>query len=302
MPDSLSINHGPDNGGNFEHEWSSDTFQIHLLSDVGRKREHNEDSCVLCVPNDDDLRQRLGIVVAVADGMGGASAGEYASQLALTSFLSQYYATEESTSIPVALESAIKEANRTVFQEASDNPEYDGMGTTLSSVVLHGDNAYVGQVGDSRVYKQKSGQELIQITQDHSLVWEQLKAGIISEEEAKNHSLRNLITRAVGIKPEVEVDLFSMKISEGDVLLICSDGLSGLIDDPVIHEGINRDSLQATNRVLVGKALDAGGTDNVTIATVLAAGKLRKIELQAGCDELIDEQSGFLARLKQLFS
>ncbi|MFP6581258.1 MAG: Stp1/IreP family PP2C-type Ser/Thr phosphatase [Candidatus Hydrogenedentota bacterium] len=302
MPDSLSINHGPEHGGNFEYEWSSDTFQVHLLSDIGRKREHNEDSCVLCVPNDDDLRQRLGMVVAVADGMGGASAGEHASHLALTSFISQYYGAQKGTSIPVALESAIKQANQTVFQEASDNPEYDGMGTTLSSLVLHGDNAYVGQVGDSRVYKQKPGQELIQITQDHSLVWEQLQAGIISEEEAKNHSMRNLITRAVGIKPDVEVDLFSMKISGGDVLLICSDGLSGLIDDPVIHDGINRDSLQATNRVLVGKALDAGGTDNVTIATVLATSKLPKSDLQAGCDELINEQSGFLARLKQLFS
>lgn len=301
MSDGLSISHGPDQGGNYEHDWSDGGLSVHLLSDVGLKRKHNEDSCIICIPGDSALRNRIGIVVAVADGMGGASAGEHASHLALTSFVTALYGGPESATIPETLESALKLANQTVFEEADANPEYEGMGTTLSAVVIHGDNAYIGQIGDSRVYRQSQGQEMTQITEDHSLVWEQLRAGIINEEEAKNHSLRNLITRAVGIKPDVEVDLFSLKISNGDVLIVCSDGLSGLIDDETMQAGINRDSLQATNRVLVGKALDAGGNDNVTVATIHVTKNLSKRDLQSGCVEVSTESDGFLDRIKRLF-
>lgn len=300
MSDTLNILHGPENGGNFEEEWENDSVKVHLLSDVGRKREHNEDSCALCAPSSPELLNRLGVVVAVADGMGGASAGEHASSLALTSFIKHYYANQ-GKSIPEALSKAIKEANRIVNGEANANPEYDGMGTTLSVVIIHGDNVYIGQVGDSRVYAQKKGNGLVQITEDHSLVWEQLRAGIINEEEAKNHSLRNLITRAIGIRHEVDIDLFSMKISDGDVLLICSDGLSGMIDDETINNGINRDSIQATNRILVGKALDAGGTDNVTVATVLVGSNLTSRELQPGCEQVTSANGGFISRIKKLF-
>lgn len=301
MSDPLYIVRGPDSGGNFEKDWTNGSLVIHLLSDVGRKREHNEDSCAMCSPNDARVLDRLGIVLAVADGMGGASAGEYASRLALISFIQNYY-DNLTDSIPEALSAAIKHANRAVHTEANANPEYDGMGTTFSVVVLHGDNAYIGQVGDSRVYIQRNGSLVAQVTEDHSLVWEQLRAGIISEEEAKNHSLRNLITRAIGIRSDVEVDLFSMKISQGDVLLICSDGLSGMIDDNTINDGITRDSMKATNRLLVGKALDNGGADNVTVATVHIKSAPSQKDLQPGCEQVTTAGGGFIDRIKKLFS
>ena len=300
MSDPLYIVRGPDAGGNFEKEWTNGSLVIHLLSDVGRKREHNEDSCAMCSPNDARVLDRLGIVVAVADGMGGASAGEHASRLALTSFLNHYY-NNLTDSIPEALSAAIKEANRKVNTEANANPEFDGMGTTLSVAILHGDNVYIGQVGDSRVYVQKSNLHVAQVTEDHSLVWEQLRAGIISEEEAKNHSLRNLITRAIGIRTDVDVDLFAMKVAQGDVLIICSDGLSGMIDDDVINAGINRDSMKATNRLLVGKALEAGGADNVTVAAVHFKSAPSQRELQPGCEEVTSASGGFIDRIKKLF-
>ena len=368
MSDPLFIVRGPEAGGNFEREWTNGTVKVHLLSDVGRKREHNEDSCAMCSPNDAMILDRLGIVIAVADGMGGASAGEHASQLALNSFIEHYYenltdsipkalsagikhanrtvnneANENpeydgmgttlsvvilhgdnayigqvgdsrvyiqknntplvqlTDSIPKALSAGIKHANRTVNNEANENPEYDGMGTTLSVVILHGDNAYIGQVGDSRVYIQKNNTPLVQLTEDHSLVWEQLRAGIINEEEAKNHSLRNLITRAIGIRAEVDVDLFSLKIEQGDVLIVCSDGLCGMIDDDAINDGIDRESAQATNRVLVGKALDAGGADNITVATVHAKSSLNSRELQPGCEQITNNSGSFIDRIKKLF-
>ena len=151
MADISTIYRGPDDGGNYAGEWANEETSYYLISDVGRKREHNEDSCILCVPDDEAVRERRGVVLAVADGMGGASAGEYASRLTLTELIRHYY-DNDSDSIPDALQLAIKKANSQVFEESEADPELQGMGTTCSAVVLHGINAYIGQVGDSRGY------------------------------------------------------------------------------------------------------------------------------------------------------
>jgi serine/threonine protein phosphatase PrpC len=300
MADISKTYRGPDDGGNFETEWIGESMGIHLMSDVGRKREHNEDSCILCIPADPALLERRGILLAVADGMGGASAGEHASNRTLTILLETYF-QNESDSIPDALRSAIKAANATVFAESEADPELQGMGTTCSAIIAHGSNAYVGQVGDSRVYLKRESKGLVQITNDHSLVWEQLQAGIITEDEAKSHSLRNLITRAVGIKDDVEVDLFSFTLETDDVLLVCSDGLSGMIDDSEILEVMSTDTLQGIGRLLIGRALDAGGTDNVTSGLLRVTGTLKDNDTQEGGQELLAPPEGIMSRIKKLF-
>ncbi|HIA48820.1 MAG TPA: Stp1/IreP family PP2C-type Ser/Thr phosphatase [Candidatus Hydrogenedentes bacterium] len=301
MTDISTIYRGPEHGGNYEQDWGDASYSIQLISDVGRKREHNEDSCLLCVPDDKSLRGSRGILLAVADGMGGASAGEHASHLALTVLADRYF-NNEGDSIPVALETAVEEANKRVFDESEADLELQGMGTTMSAVVFHGSSAYIGQVGDSRVYLFRDSDGLVQITDDHSLVWEQLKAGIITEEEAKSHSLRNLITRAIGIKEDVEVDLFSLTLEQGDMLLVCSDGLCGMIDDPEILVAMQADTLHGAGRLLVGKALDAGGTDNVTAGLLQVTETPEKKKIQVGCEERpAPAADGIVNRIKRLF-
>ena len=216
--------HGPEDGGNFEHGWSDKSLQIHMLSDVGIQREHNEDSCLSLIPDDPAKRADFGILLAVADGMGGASAGERASHLALDSLAQKYYEGDPQ-SIPNSLEAALTYANEQVYKDAEENLEFHGMGTTVDVIVVHGDCVYVAHVGDSRVYIHNKKLGLKQITEDHSMVWEQMRAGLINEEEAKNHSMRNLITKAVGIKPEVEIDLYAFNMGKHDRVLLCTDGL-----------------------------------------------------------------------------
>ncbi|PCJ60635.1 MAG: serine/threonine protein phosphatase [Candidatus Hydrogenedentota bacterium] len=297
---NIPITHqGPDDGGNYEIGWEDDYLSAHVISDVGKKREHNEDSCLLCAPVDTAMAER-GFVFCVADGMGGASAGELASHLAINNFTKEFYAGQLH-SIPSHIMQSIESANRQIYDEAEENPEYHGMGTTLSSMVVHGDSGYIGHVGDSRVYILREGLGLQQLTHDHSLVAEQVRNGVISEEEAHNHLFKNLITRAVGIKPTVEVDLYSVKLQKGDTLLLCSDGLCGLVEDPDIEQGLKLDSLQGAARLLVGKALDAGGIDNVTVTVIRVTDVPPRTELQQGCDEVVASPKGIVDRIKGLF-
>ena len=274
---------GPTDGGNFEFGWEETYLQAHLISDVGKKREGNEDSCALCVPADQKMLAGRGYLFAVADGMGGASAGEYASHLALKTFTETLY-SQGAASLPECIRESAESANRAVFDEAERDPAYHGMGTTLSTVSIVGDCAYVGHVGDSRVYLLRERADLLQITEDHSLVAEQVRGGIISKEEARNHTLKNLITRAIGIKEGIEVDLFSLRLRKGDTLLLCSDGLCGLVDDGDIAVVLRVAKLQTAARLLVGKALEAGGTDNVSVALIrVTAAPRPRVALQEGC-------------------
>lgn len=291
---------GPEAGGNYESEWSGGNVEAYLISDVGKKREHNEDSCILCTPEDKQLSERRGLTLAIADGMGGASAGEYASHLALKTLIHHYY-TSEGDNIPELLQQSIEEANLQIFRKAEDDPDYYGMGTTASSVSLIGDCVYVSHVGDSRVYLLRDKSELLQVTKDHSLVAEQVRNGMITEEEARSHSLKNLITRAVGIKDTVQVDLVSTKVNKGDTLLLCSDGLTGMVGDATIRDALTMDSIKAAARVLVGRAIESGGTDNVTIGILRIRSQPEKTTMQSGCEE-IRRANGWVRRLKNLFA
>lgn len=300
MPDIQLTHCGPDDGGNFEYGWSNGYLEAHFISDVGKKRENNEDSCLMCAPQDTTLASERGALFAIADGMGGASAGEFASRLSLQIFTKEYYRSAPK-SVPRLLSEAVEAANRRVYDAAEGNPEYHGMGTTLSSLTILGDGAYIAHVGDSRVYLLREN-NLVQITDDHSLVAEQVRTGIISEEEARDHSLKNLITRAIGIKDSVEPDLLSLRLHKNDIFLICSDGLSNMVEDVDIASSLEAQTLQGAARILVGKALEGGGSDNISVALVRISETPPKAALQPGCVELNVAGQGILGKLKRLMS
>jgi serine/threonine protein phosphatase PrpC len=290
---------GPEDGGNYEFHWSGGYLTVHLLSDVGKKRSRNEDSCMMCVPEDAQAFQARGGLFAVADGMGGASGGQYASKLAMQTLADEYYG-QATGGTPQLLRTAVEEANRRIFEASESNPEYRGMGTTVSALLCQGDCGYVAQVGDSRVYLAREGNPLLQVTHDHSLVAEQVRNGYISEEEARTHALKNLITRAVGTKDNVKVDLFSMRLRQGDTMLICSDGLSNLVGEPEIVSCLLLDNLQGAARMLVGRALEGGGSDNITAVLVRISQQPPRTPLQEGAVEVSPQANGIFGRLKRM--
>jgi len=287
---------GPEKGGNYEYHWSGSYLEAHLISDVGKKRSRNEDSCAMCAPDDQRVVQDRGMLFAVADGMGGVSGGDFASRLSLQTIVEEYYARREAT-IPSRLTESVGQANRRIYQEAENHPEYYGMGTTVSLVLVDGDHAYIAHVGDSRVYLLRKGEPIWQVTDDHSLVAEQVRNGYISEEEARTHSLKNLITRAVGTKDSVNVDLFAVQIKQGDTLLICSDGLSNVVDDEQLANAMSGDSLQGAARVLVGRALEAGAPDNVTAVLMRVTTVLHE-----GANRVSPTRGGFFGALRRLIT
>jgi protein phosphatase len=301
MPDIPLTQSGPESGGDFEYSWESDLIQAHLISNVGKKREHNEDGCLMCAPEDKNLAQDRGLLFAVADGMGGVHGGEFASRLALQTLVDRYFNAPDST-IPDRLRVGVEDANQRIYEEAEHHPQYYGMGTTVSAVLVRGEYAYVAQVGDSRVYMSHGNGSIYQVTDDHSLVAEQVRSGYITEEEARNHSLKNLITRAVGTKETVNVDLFHTQIRKGDTILICSDGLCGVVEDADIAAAFANDSLQGIARVLVGRALEAGGPDNITAILVRLKDTPPKAALDQGSVKVSFGNTGLFAKLKSLFS
>jgi protein phosphatase len=222
----------------------------------GRKRRRNEDAFV-CEPP----------LFAVADGMGGAQAGEVASSLAAAAVSGglngEQVAPAEAEGRVVQL---IQEANRRVHQRATHDAAASGMGTTLTVALARSDDVVaIGHVGDSRAYLLREG-ALEQLTDDHSLVAELVRRGELSPEEAEVHPQRSVITRALGTDPDVDVDVFSVEGQSGDIFLLCSDGLSTMIDADAIAEIVerNRGSLEAATRALIRAANDEGGEDNIT--------------------------------------
>ena len=264
-------------------------FAWGAATDTGRVRKGNEDA-FLAVDG----------LFAVADGMGGASAGEYASRMALHTLNSAYF-KGPAQPIPTALRAAVESANEKIFEESENNPEYSGMGTTVSAVVVQGDWAYIAQVGDSRVYLLRERSGIHQLTHDHSLVAEQVRSGLISEEEARNHALKNLITRAVGIKESVRVDLFAIHLKPQDTLLICSDGLCNMVSDSDIAAALALGDLKYCTRKLVEQALEGGGIDNITAVTLRVTSPPPRREMQPGAEEVELSSTGLLGRLRKLF-
>ncbi|HVM56016.1 MAG TPA: Stp1/IreP family PP2C-type Ser/Thr phosphatase [Gaiellaceae bacterium] len=221
-------------------------------TDTGRRRRRNEDAYVVAPP-----------LFAVADGMGGAQAGEVASRLA-AAVLSDTDAgsltgTERVTSL-------FQEANRRVYERSAADPAVSGMGTTMTVALVEADEVVIGHVGDSRAYLLRDGR-LEQLTDDHSLVAELLKSGQLSAEEAETHPQRAVITRALGTDPDVDVDAFAVHARPGDVFLICSDGLTTMLDDDEILALLQRyhDDLPRAAKALVAAANRSGGEDNITV-------------------------------------
>ena len=235
---------------------------------------------------------------AVADGMGGVSGGDFASRLGLQTLVEEYYARTETT-VPQRLQESVGQANRRIFQEAENHPEFYGMGTTMCALIVHGDHAYIAHVGDSRLYLYRDA--LYQVTEDHSLVAEQVRSGYISEDEARTHSLKNLITRAVGTKDAVKADLYAVKLKVGDTILMCSDGLSNLVDDKTIAGILTGGNLQGAARVLVGRALEGGAPDNVTVLLLRVVEQPFKTQVAQGAKMVAIGKTGLFGSISKIF-
>ena len=224
-------------------------------TDVGKVRANNQDAPIVS----EKLR-----LYGVADGMGGHKGGEVASTSARDDLLREL---EGKTPSVAALSGAIEEVNRQIYHQQEHDDAPTGMGTTLSVLWMSDNFVYIGHVGDSRVYLLRDG-EFKQMTLDHSLVEQLVREGVLTEEEAQNHPMRNIITRAIGTDESVEVDVVVEERRKGDLWLACSDGLHGLVDDRQMRDALRQYAPEKAADVLLKAALDAGGRDNVTLVIV----------------------------------
>ena len=241
-------------------------LDVAQLTDVGRKREHNEDNMAYVIPKDLQVMAKKGALFIVADGMGGHAAGEVASEIAVDTVSNVYY-QDDSDDVAVSLLHAIRRANASIHQRAAENMLRSGMGTTCVAAVLRGNRAYIANVGDSRAYLLR-GSQVKQISQDHSWVAEQVRAGLLTEDQARTHAQRNVITRCLGTQAEVDIDVFQEELNEGDALVLCTDGLSGLVSEEELQHIVEQFVPQESVYHLVERANENGGPDNITAIVV----------------------------------
>src|SRR5215208_193183 len=221
-------------------------------SDLGRQRQGNEDNYYVRAP-----------LFVVADGMGGAQAGEVASEIAVRQFEGGLPDGEDPGE---ALAALIRAANARIHEQARSDAQHAGMGTTTTAAYLTGDTVVVAHVGDSRCYLLRDG-DLIRLTRDHSLVGELVARGKLTEEQAESHPQRSVITRALGPEPQVEIDVDAFPARAGDLFLLCSDGLTSMVHEPQLKQllGDGGRPLEQTGRALIAAANEAGGRDNITV-------------------------------------
>jgi serine/threonine protein phosphatase PrpC len=245
-------------------------YEFTSLSDTGRLRNNNEDAVA--------SEASLGLAV-LADGMGGYNAGEVASAMAtgtvstaLGTWLLAHQGKTSTRETALAMRLSVERANQAIYQASLDNSEFTGMGTTLVVAVFSGARALVGHVGDSRCYRWRNGQ-LSQLTRDHSLLQEQLDAGLLSPQAAQQMPYRNLVTRALGVENDVALDVGEHVVSPGDLFLLCSDGLTDMLPDEALADILKTcpqsDHLAQT---LIDAANAAGGKDNISVILVRATG------------------------------
>ena len=235
-------------------------METYCQTDVGLKRNSNQDF----VYASDQKVGRLPSLLIVADGMGGHAAGDLASRVCVETAVSSIEGSGQTETIPILAE-AVQKANRAVLKKAAEKPEYAGMGTTIVAAVIDGNTLYVANVGDSRLYL-IDDDRIDQITLDHSLVAEMVRSGRISPEQMKNHPEKNIITRAVGGDENVEVDFFDVGLHKGDVVLLCSDGLTNMVEDEQIFRIVRREkTLRDAGQKLISAANSAGGRDNISV-------------------------------------
>lgn len=245
-------------------------LEIHSAVDPGRTRSNNEDSV--------DVDEGASLAV-LADGMGGYNAGEVASQMA-TSFvraelgrwLREAAVEASDQDVRRAMDICVDNANRAIFNAANSNPQYAGMGTTLVVAVFRDSRLFVGHIGDSRAYRLRAGR-MQQITRDHSLLQEQIDAGLITPEQAAFSINRNLVTRAVGVEDTVLLETHEHDVLTGDLYLLCSDGLSDMLDDATMQQLLQtNDSMPSMAAALIEAANEAGGKDNISLVLVRTTG------------------------------
>ena len=239
------------------------------LTNTGRSRPFNEDYVDFYIPPDLEERARKGALYLTADGMGGHQAGELASRGAVESVRQEYYA-DGSPDVRVSLERAFQAANQRIYGWSQGDASKKGMGTTLVAAVILGRKVFVANVGDSRAYVVNQN-GIQQITTDHSWVEEQVQAGLLTREQARKHPQRNVVTRALGTKPQAEVDLFEGQIHEGDSLLLCTDGLTGHVQDTELAAIVQEHPPEEAAQLLVDLANERGGSDNIGVVIVSAA-------------------------------
>lgn len=241
-------------------------FKVGAATDIGRKRSQNQDNIASC--------PELGLFV-VADGMGGHRGGETASAMAVE-IIPQIVRSTVSGSEwdpKEVIADAVLQANNRIFERAQQQSTLQGMGTTTVSMLFKGNTLTIGHVGDSRAYFFRDG-NLWQLTRDHSLVQEKLRAGMITRAEVKTDRMKNVITRSVGFEPDVNVETYEMDTQAGDLFLLCSDGLSGLVDDDQIAEILRQESatLEDAVKALINAANSNGGDDNISTILVEVSG------------------------------
>jgi len=243
-------------------------ISAHGVSDVGMRRDHNEDSFLV------DLD--LGLLI-VADGMGGHAGGEHASRLAVETIQREVRAARDSNGgaferpsgiedspLPDVMRQAVEAASAAIYEAAQADPELAGMGTTVTAALMDGSHAFVAHVGDSRCYLLREG-KIYQVSEDHSLVNEQIKAGAISAAEARTSRFKNIITRSVGFERTVAVDLMGIELQAGDRFVVCCDGLSNLVEDAEILGMAEAAPIVEASERLVALANERGGDDNITV-------------------------------------
>jgi serine/threonine protein phosphatase PrpC len=240
-------------------------------TDVGMKRDHNEDSYLIA--------PELNLFV-VADGMGGHAGGEMASgisvrtvdkvvrnQRELVDPKTEHEGSIERSPVAKLLSDSVRAACNAVYAKSQEVRELQGMGTTTTTMVFHGGYGFIAHVGDSRCYLVRDGR-ILQLSEDHSLVNEQLKAGLITEAQARQSRFKNIITRSVGFDTDVEVDMIAVETKPHDVFVMCSDGLTGHVTDPEINDMVNENFLHRVPEMLIDLANSRGGDDNITVVTM----------------------------------
>jgi serine/threonine protein phosphatase PrpC len=235
--------------------------RAYVWSDIGRKRERNEDAYLMMSECN---------VYAVADGMGGHVGGQRASHVAIEAIrelVGQYESFTHGEKASTLLSDALRLGSKRIHQESLEDSALRGMGTTTTALLIDGSKALIAHVGDSRAYLIRDG-KIQQISEDHSLVHEQYKAGLISFEQTKSSKFRNIITRCLGFDDDVNVDLSPIEVKSGDVIILCTDGLTTMLEDAEIQDILTSNDENIAGQKLVELANERGGFDNITVLNV----------------------------------
>lgn len=250
-------------------------LDVAYKTDIGLKRSGNEDHASSYVPEDEQELTRKGALFVVADGMGGHAYGDVASEMAVNVLHETYYQDAE-TDVATSLQRAVELANAQIFatnkgfQQDQSAVKQNFMGTTIVAVVIKDDHAFIANVGDSLVYLVR-GEQVIQLAQNHAWVAEQVVKGLLTPEQARTHEKKNVITRCLGTKESVEVYCASEKVQDGDILVLCTDGLYSLVPEPEIRSLVQRYDSQESAQRLIARANEQGGVDNITALVVHVA-------------------------------